>query len=178
MTAEHAIREDLRKELAANRAAFRHILDGLSDDDWRRRTGDTVWTVGQLLYHLVWNLESLPREVARARRGQGMYNLPLFLRDPLNAAAMRLGALGQSRGKIAGRYEAAYARALRSLDDVGEDEWRHGARFYGVGFFDVEGLFRARSHHLAEHAADIAAALGQRSTAEGCSGESQGVEAS
>lgn len=152
-------REELRAELAATRVAFRDLVSRLSDADWRRKTSNPAWTVGNLLHHLVWSLEVLPSEVASARRGKGMFNLPPMVRDPLSAAYTRFGTRGQSLPTILRRYEAAYAAALRALDGVGDDEWRRGAPFWGEGFIDIEGLFRAQVRHLAEHRQDIVASL-------------------
>ena len=153
-----ATREALRAELAATRAAFHELLAGLADADWRRRTANPAWTVGHLLHHLTWSLEMLPREVASARRGQGMYNFPPAVRDRLSATITRLGASRQSLRSVARRYDDAYAAALRALETVRDDEWGRGAPFWGEGFIDIAGLFRAQALHLAEHGADILAA--------------------
>ena len=161
MTTAPSVREELRAELAATRAAFHDLLAGLSDTDWRRATGNPAWSVGHLLHHFVWSLELLPSEVASARRGKGMFNLPPYLRDPLNSAVTRFGARRQSLGTVARRYDAAYAAALRTLDGVRDDEWRQGAQFWGEGFIDIEGLFRSHTQHFAEHGQDIVAAIQQ-----------------
>jgi uncharacterized protein (TIGR03083 family) len=165
MATAATVREELRAELVATRAAFLDLLGGLSDADWRRPTRNTAWTVGDLLHHLVWSLEQVPREVASARRGKGMFNLPRFLRDPLSAVYTRQGARRQSLATVARRYDAAYDAALRALDEVRDDEWQRGAPFWGEGFITIEGLFRAQAHHLVEHRQDIAAAPQQDSAA-------------
>jgi hypothetical protein len=152
-------REAIRAELAATRTAFHEILGGLAAPDWERPTGNPMWTVGDLLHHLVASLELLPREVEHARQGKGMYNLPPFLRDPLSAWFTRWGARRQSLATVAKRHDQAYVAALRTLDGVRDDEWRRGARFWGEGFLDIEGLFRAQARHFAEHGTDISMAL-------------------
>ena len=165
MATASTVREEIRAELAPARVVFLELLGSLTDADWRRATSNPAWAIGHLLHHLVWSLEQLPREVESARRGKGMFNFPRFLRDPLSAAYTRLGARRQSLTTIARRYDAAYAAALRTLDEVRDDEWRRGAPFWGEGFIDIEGLFRAQAHHLAEHHKDIIAALHKDSTA-------------
>lgn len=157
MTTVSTTREEIRAELAATRAAFHEILGGLSDADWRRDTANPGWNVGHLLHHLTWSLEVLPREVASARRSQGMYNLPPALGNPLSAAITRWGARRHSLASIARRYDAAYAAVLQTLDEVRDDEWRQGAPFWGKGYIDIEGLFRAQAHHIVEHGGQIAA---------------------
>ncbi len=167
MTTTPSVREELRAELAATRAAFHGLLSSLSDADWRRVTNNPAWSVGHLLHHFVWSLELLPREVASARRNKGMFNLPPFLRDPLNSAVTRFGARNQSLDTVARRYDAAYAAALQTLDGVRDDEWRRGAQFWGEGFIDIEALFRSHARHFAEHGQDIAAAIQQTLAATG-----------
>ncbi|HET8626988.1 MAG TPA: DinB family protein [Thermomicrobiales bacterium] len=158
-------RETIRAELAATRAAFHRLLDGLTDDDLRRQSGNPAWTVGAVLAHLVWSLALLPREVAAARRGKGMYNFPPFLRDRLNATATRLGGRGQTVRSLRSRYDAAYEAALRTLDGVRDDEFGLGATFWSEGFRDVAGLYRAQADHLAEHGDDIRRAVAPPATA-------------
>jgi hypothetical protein len=152
-------RLDLQAELAATRAAVQRILAGMSDADWRRRSANPTWTVGQVLTHLTWSLEHVPREVEGARKGRGMYNLPPILFGPLNMLATRLVARRYTRQTLAQHYDAAYAAALRTLEGVGDDEWRRGAHFFGEGFKDIEELFRGQARHLAEHGRDIWAVL-------------------
>lgn len=173
MVAESTEREAIRAELAATRAAFHQLLADLSETDWRRKTPNPKWTVGDLLHHLVWSLEVLPREVASARRGQGMYNFPPFLGGPLSTLVIRLGARNQSLRTIARRYEAAYSAVLSALDAVRDDEWQRGAPFWGEGFFNIAGLFRAQAHHFAEHSQDIRAALPRDAAATVLPGRSQ-----
>ena len=80
---QHSNRQAIRERLTSTHAGFHTLLDGLTDDDLRRHTGNPAWTVGAILTHLVWSLELLPREVASARKGQGMFNMPPMLRDVL-----------------------------------------------------------------------------------------------
>lgn len=161
MGEEEVDRESIRAELRATHAAFHDLVDQLAPADWDRKTGNPAWTVGDLLYHLVSSLELLPREVAHARKGKGLYNLPRFLLDPLNAWSTRWGARGVSLATVTGRYDRAHAAALQALDQVRHDEWRCGARFWGEGFLDIEGLFHAQSRHFAEHSPAILETLSQ-----------------
>jgi Mycothiol maleylpyruvate isomerase N-terminal domain len=118
-----------RRRPASTQAAFHALLDGLSEDDLRRPSGNPTWTVGGVLSHLVWSLELLPREVASARKGKGMFNFPPLVRDWLNAQLTRLGARGQTLQTLRRRYDAAFAAALATLDGVSDDEFQLGARF-------------------------------------------------
>jgi hypothetical protein len=150
---------EVQADLAATRVAVQQIFAGMSDADWRRRSANPAWTIGEVLAHLTWSLEQVPREVESARRGRGMYNLPAFLLGPLNVLVVRRYARRYTRQTLALQYEAAYAAALRALEGVKDNEWRLGAPFYGEGFKDIETLFRAQARHVAEHARDIWAVL-------------------
>jgi uncharacterized protein (TIGR03083 family) len=154
-----AQRQAIHEHLAAARAGFHALLDGLTDADLRRPSGNPAWTVGAVLTHLVWSLELLPREVASARAGKGMFNLPPVLRDVLNAWATRLAARGQTLATLRQRYDAAHAAALALLDSLGDDELQLGARFWSEGFRDIAGLYAAQVDHLAEHGDDVRRAL-------------------
>jgi hypothetical protein len=148
-------RQAIRERLTATQAAFHALLDGLTDDDLRRRSGNPVWTVGAVLTHLTWSLELLPREVASARAGKGMYNLPVSVRDWLNAMAARLTARGQTRATLRRRYDVAVDAALATLEGVRDEEFGRGARFWSEGFRDIAGLYAAQIDHLAEHRDDV-----------------------
>jgi DinB superfamily len=152
-------RQTIRAHLTAARAGFHALLDGLTDADLRRPSGNPAWTVRAVLTHLVWSLELLPREVASARKGRGMYNFPPILRDGLNAWATRLAARGRTIETLRQRYDAAYSAALALLDGLGDDELQLGARFWSEGFRDIAGLYAAQVDHLAEHADAVRCAV-------------------
>lgn len=158
--AQHPVeRQAIREQLAATRAALHALLDGLTDADLRRRSGNPAWTVGAVLAHLVASLELVPREVASARKGKGMYNFPPIVRDPLNALLTRLGGRGQTVDGLRRRYDTACDAALATLDGVRDEEFRLGANFWGEGFRDIAGLYTAQVDHLAEHGEDIRRAV-------------------
>jgi hypothetical protein len=153
------MREALREHLTSTQMDFHVLLDGLTNADLGRRSGNPAWTVGAVLTHLVWGLELLPREVASARKSRGMYNLPPILRDVLNAWVTRLAARGQTLESLRQRYDAAFAAAIATLDGVGDNEWQLGARFWSEGFRDIAGLYAGPVDHLAEHAGDVRRAV-------------------
>lgn len=154
-------RTELEPLLARTRESFLALLDGVSDGDLRRPSGNPAWTIGAVLYHLVWSLEALPKEVARARRGKGMYNFPRIIRDPASAMIARRGARGQTVNGLRESYEAAYAAALRTLETLTDEDLSLGARFWGEGFFDIWSLYAAQADHLAEHGGHVREGLPQ-----------------
>jgi quercetin dioxygenase-like cupin family protein len=150
-----ADRRTIREHLTATRAAYHAILDGLTDDDLERQSGNPAWTVGAVLAHMIGSLELLPREVASARMGKGMYNFPPLLRDWLNATVSRWAARGQTVRTLRQRYDAAYEGALATLDTVRDDEFGLGADFWSEGFRSIADLFFGQTNHLAEHGDDV-----------------------
>lgn len=144
-------RLELRDGLEATRLEFHRLLESVSDTQWRHKSPTSAWTVAEVFVHLTWALEYLPEEVARARHGQGMFNLPKRLMDPLSYWYMRWLARKATRYVIAQRYDAAMAAAMRALDAVEDSDWTLGAQFYGEGWYTVADLFRVPAQHLAEH---------------------------
>lgn len=141
----------LRSELEATRTAFHKLLERASASGWYDKAPSSRWTVGQVFVHLTWALEYLPEEVLRARRGQGMFNLPKRLADPLSYWYIRCIARTATAEAIGCRYDRATDATLDALDTIRESDWTNGADFYGEGFHTVEELFHGPAQHLAQH---------------------------
>jgi hypothetical protein len=148
-------RDALRSELEATRSAFHAFIESLSDDRWHQRSPTSAWTVGEMLVHLTWALEQLPKEVASARRGKGMFNFPKWLADPLSYWLTCWTARNATAEQIVRQYDAAMAAVIRALDEVRESDWARGAEFYGHGFYTIADLFHTPAQHLAEHTAGL-----------------------
>jgi hypothetical protein len=148
-------RETLRSGLEDTRTRFHTLLDSVPDDRWRQKSPGSAWNIGEVFVHLVWALEYLPQEVARARRGKGMFNFPKLLADPASYWIIRWTARKATRESIGRRYDAAMKATIRALDEVKESEWALGARFYGEGFYTVADLFQTPAHHLVDHTVGI-----------------------
>ncbi len=137
--------------LEATRKAFHRLLDSASGDHWRARSTSSAWTVGEVLVHLTWALEQLPQEVAMARQGKGMFNMPKWIADPGSYWLIRWQARKSSPESVRRRYDAAMDAAIAALDLVPDSDWGKGAPFYGHGFHTVARLFEGPAEHLAEH---------------------------
>ena len=148
-------RPALRSELEATRSAFQALAESLSDDQWQQKSPASAWSVGEVLVHLTWALEQLPKEVASARRGKGMFNFPKWLADPLSYWITRWTARNATRESIVRQYDMAMAAVIHALDEVQESDWRLGAQFYGHGFYTIEDLFHTPAEHFAEHTAGL-----------------------
>jgi hypothetical protein len=145
----------LRSELEATRTTFHTLLDSISDDQWCQKSPGSAWTVGEVLVHLTLTLEFLPKEVASARRGKGMFNFPKRLADPLSYWFFRWVARKATRESIGRRYDCAMAAVIQTLDEVKETDWALGAKFYGEDFYTVADLFHTPAQHFAEHTAGL-----------------------
>lgn len=144
------------EELEAVQAAFHQLVNSLSDADWYRKSPSSDWTLGEILVHLTWSLEYLPREVAHALRGKGMFNLPKAIADPFSLFYMRWLARRANKTSVVRRYDAAMAAVKTVLKDIHNEDWVKGANFYAEGFYTIEDLFHTPADHFKEHVAGIA----------------------
>jgi hypothetical protein len=143
-------------ELEATRAAFHRMVDSLSEADWHHKSSSSDWTVGEILVHLTWSLEYLPREVAQALRGKGMFNMPKVVADPLSYLYMRWLARTATKDSVTRRYDSAMAAVIAALNDIDDKDWAKGANFYSEGFYSIEDLFHTPIDHFKEHSVGIA----------------------
>ena len=161
MTANHmqqaVDRSALRAELETTRDTFRAMVGALSDEQWHRKSQGSAWTVCEVMVHLTWALEQLPKEIASARQGKGMFNYPGPVSDVVSYWMARWMARKMTRQTIIHQYEAAMAAVLATLDSVDEHDWALGAQFYGHGFYSIESLFHTPAQHLVEHTAGLSA---------------------
>lgn len=150
--APEATRKDaLRAELEATRRRFHKLVAAYDGPAWRQNDPNTKWTFGEVLVHLTSTMEDMPKEVACARHGRGMYNFPPWLRDPISLWYFRWMARNASPTDRVRRYGAAIDDTLHVLDAIGDDEWERGANFYGEGYYTIEDLFHVPAEHLAHH---------------------------
>ncbi len=145
----------LRSELEATRAAFHGLLEAVSASEWKQKSPASDWSVGEVCVHLTWALEYLPQEVAGARQGKGMFNLPRRLSDLMSYWYIRWIARTATPAALARRYDQAMDAAIRLLDTIPAQDWGRGANFYGEGFHSVEDLFHAPAAHFVEHTAGL-----------------------
>ena len=143
-------RAQVRAELEATRAAFHRLVEA-AGPRWQEKSAATAWTVGEVLVHLTWALEYLPQEVAMARQGKGMFNMPQWIANPASFWIIRRQARKSDGAALLRRYDAAMDATLAALATVPDGDWGLGARFYGHGFYTVADLFATPGRHLAEH---------------------------
>lgn len=147
--------ERIRKKLDANRDEFLALADAISNERWAEKAPSCDWTCGEVLVHLTWALEQLPAEIRSAQREQGMFNYPKRIADPLSYWYTRWLARNETRQSVSRRYSAGITAALAAIDEVPEDAWSKGARFYGERFYTVADLCETPIDHFAAHTAGM-----------------------
>lgn len=152
-------REAIRAELKTTRTAYHELLNSLSPEDWKKRSGNPAWTVGQLMWHIAWGNGFAPRGVADCKRGRGL-NPPQFITNTVNMLITRWGARRATPQSVAEKYDAAHTAIVAALDEVKEDEWSRGAKIFGE-FETVESALRSPVEHFKEHEADVLKGLGR-----------------
>jgi hypothetical protein len=155
-----ALREEIRTELEATRQAYHALLDSLTEEDWRRPSGNTAWTVGQLMVHMTFAPRMLPADVRMIRGGGWMPRLPAFLFNWSNVLMTRWAARKQSLDTVGAVYDAAHQRALDLLDTIQNDEWGLSREYPEwdpmlSGTVTIERLFRYLSDHFEAHAEQV-----------------------
>ena len=154
-----ATKEAIRAELEATRAQYRELLNSLSDEDWKQKSGNPSWNVRQLMWHMAWANGYTLNGVESCRKGKGT-NPPNWISDFANTWITRIGARGATKQSVAEKYEGSHAKALAALETVQDDEWQKGARVFNQDI-TVESTFRSIPEHFKEHESDIKKGLGR-----------------
>ncbi len=151
-------REAIRAELEATRRAYLELLDSIPQTEWKRKSGNRRWNVGQLLWHLAWGASITPESVEGCRTEKN-FNPPVWLMNPMNTLATRWGSRRATPETLRATYEKGFAAALAKLDTIHDDEWQRGAKRWGTQQ-TVADAFHYATQHFTEHAADIRKGLG------------------
>jgi len=163
VTATIPDREAIRAELEATRHAYHALVNSVSPADWKKKTANPGWRVGQILWHLAWGAGYFPRGVDECRKGKSR-NPPTWIMNPMNKLITRIGSRGATPQSVSSKYDAAHARILSCLDGVKDDEWSKGVKPLGAfGVYKtIEMVFHSVTSHFREHEADIQQGLGRR----------------
>ena len=152
-------REAILANFEATRAAYHELLGSLSEEDWRHKSGNAGWTVGQLLWHIAWGAGYFPQGVEACRKGKAP-NPPAWLMNPLNLLITRIGSRNATPLSVGDKYDAAHAAILACLDGVQDGEWQMGVTAFGR-YTTIAGTFQRFRDHFEEHEADIRKGLGR-----------------
>jgi hypothetical protein len=152
-------RQEIRVELETTRTAYHELLASLSGEDWKKKSDNPAWSVGQLMWHLGYGMEFFPKSVEYCRKGSGP-NPPSFLVGPGNVLLTRFGSRGAKPESVAKKYDAGLDDLIACLDGVQDGEWTKSARIYGNDY-TIESTFREVAVHFREHESDILRGLGR-----------------
>jgi hypothetical protein len=162
-----SLSEDIRAELEVTRQAYHALLGSLSDEDWPKPSGDSAWTVGQLMVHMTFAPRMLPADVGLIRRGGWMPKLPAFLFNWSNVLMTRWSARKESVRTVGALYDAAHDNALRVLETIQDEEWSLGREYPDwdpmlSGYVTLERLFRYLASHFKVHEEQVRQGLAVR----------------
>jgi hypothetical protein len=159
--ASHAIhdRAALRAEIENAHIGFHALLNSLSDADLARSSTNPAWTIKEELWHITFGLGFQAGMLRRARLGRNRLQMPLPLRDWISERMVRMQGRRATRQTLAQRYDTAHAAFLAVVDSIRDDEWAHGARFFGGMYRRVDELVHRPAEHFAEHEAAIRRSL-------------------
>ena len=151
-----SLREEIGAELEATQQAYHTLLSSLSDEDWRKPSGNPAWTVGQLMVHMTFAPRMLPADVGLIRRGGWMPNLPAFLFNWSNVLMTRWGARKETLHTVGTLYDAAHDKVLDLLEMIQDEEWGLGREYPDwdpllSGYVTMERLFRYLAIHYSVH---------------------------
>lgn len=152
-------RAAIRAELERIKTSYHGLLASLSEADWKKKSANPAWSVGQLMWHLGRGVEFSNNAVGYCRRGKAP-NPPVWLINPANVLITRVGSRGATRQSVAEKYDAGHAALIACLDGVQEDEWQKGVTAFGT-HFTIESTFGGVTEHFKEHEADILKGLGR-----------------
>ena len=158
-TATSATREAIRAELEATRSQYHELRNSLSDEDWKKKSGNPAWNVRQLMWHLAWAGGFTASGVESCRKGKGT-NPPNWIADVANTWMTRIGSRGATKQSVGEKYDAVHQKVLASLEGVQDDEWQKGARVFSRDM-TIEKTFRDMVEHFKEHETDINKGLGR-----------------
>lgn len=158
-TATAPSREKFRKELEDTRVGFHALLDSLSADDFKKKSGNASWSNGQLMWHTAWGIGFVPQGVERARKGRNL-NLPRPIFNALNPWITRWGSRGITPESVGKAYDESHVKVIALLETVQDDEWAKGCKIVG-DYQTVQHHFETPAAHFAEHKADVLKSLGR-----------------
>jgi hypothetical protein len=152
-------KQAIREELGSTRQAYHDLLDSLSEEDWRKKSANPAWSVGQLMWHLSEGMEFFPRSVEYCRKGKGP-NPPQFLVNPGNVLLTKFRSRGATPASVREKFDGGHEKLLASLEGVRDDEWEKRSRIYG-NEYTIRSTFAEVGVHFREHEQDILKGLGR-----------------
>ena len=145
---DSSLKTAIQAELEDTRAAFHDLLDSVSDEEWRCRSGNTAWTIGTELWHIADSLRFIHGTIKRARRNRHSLpvKLPTCIVDPPRMLYVKWFGHNATRQAAAKIYEAYHARFLDTLASLRDDEWSKSNILLDWHLTITELFHRAAAH--------------------------------
>jgi len=185
---------EIHAELENTRTAFHNLLHQISDLDLYLPSGNSYWTIGEVLNHIAFGLKFIPVEVPLLQKGLWYPLPPADFFNWINPTLTRFSYRDYNRQALLNQYDQGHAQALKTLESVQPGQWSLGRSYPNLdpptlsGFVTIEDLFRSHKAHFEQHAQDIrqglesaqeviegAQARRQKGRQEPYSGQQQGV---
>jgi hypothetical protein len=134
---ESEIKAALRVEFESTRSSFLTLLNSLSDEDLRKKSLNSGWTNGEILFHMTFAFMILNSLIPLVRfwgRLPESYS-KIFARilnaftgpfNWVNAIGARTGGRIYRGKRIGKKFDRVYFSLLKRLNSVREAEWRRG----------------------------------------------------
>jgi hypothetical protein len=160
------LKDDLLQEIEETRGRFQQLLDSIPESDYPRQSGNSAWTVGNVLYHVTLGPRAIVFEAWMILHARGLYqfgmrHFPSEQFNRINAKFARRDARRLSRAGLAKAYENAHAALRSALMRVREQDFTRSV-IYPIdlepmiaGEVSVERLFRYAKAHFEAHAEQI-----------------------
>ncbi len=152
-------KETIRSDLEATKSQYHELLNSLSEEDWKKKSGNPAWNVRQLMWHMAWANGFTAQGVESCRKGKGT-NPPNWIADFGNTWITRIGSRGATQQSAGEKYDESHAKVLAAIETVQDDEWQKGARVFNQDM-TIESTLRSIPEHFKEHEADIKKGLGR-----------------
>src|SRR5262245_61144284 len=68
---------ELRAEIEDARREYHELLNSLTRADWKRKSTNPAWTIGQLMYHMALGADFTANGIESAKKGKG-FNPPMW----------------------------------------------------------------------------------------------------
>ncbi len=148
--------EQAHAELDQTREEFRELVQGLSSEDWNRKSDNSGWTNAQLCWHLAFTASGGTLRVSRLRQNKGMQPFgPLMAAlNVLSLWLVRIRSRGATPDSVLDFFDERLAMTRGVIDTIGDDEWGNGGVFLGEQT-TVGNSFGFVRGHISEHAAQL-----------------------
>jgi hypothetical protein len=138
-----------------------HLLEKMSEADWKKTTAGEKWTVGVTAHHIAGSYEPITNIIKTIAAGQALPHFTPHMLDEMNAQHAKdlAGCTKPETIALLKKGAAAAAAVVRGLSDA--ELKKTGTVFTGMPPMSTEEMVkRALLDHIDEHFGSIRAAIG------------------